>query len=117
MLNLLTQIAIGGGVGILAFCLVKPLVGWWLERYRGTKHTGPLFTIREIVIACLVGIVTFMASFMGPLKSGGLQRAYNDLCTTISVESLTGVIGPEYAKSDTGAYLNGAFDDNCTWAE
>lgn len=114
---LLKTLGLGAVIGLMAFLLVKPLIGWWLEKYRGITTPRPVFSVRELVAAALIGVVTYTASFMGPLKSGGLERAYNDLCTTISRDSLASVMGEDYGETDTGLYLNGAFQDNCPSAE
>lgn len=115
-MQLLIQIGMGAAVGAFAYCFINPLIGWWLERYRGIK-TARAIVPRELVVAALIGIAAFMASFMGPLKSGGLLHAYNDLCITLAPDALSGVLGDDYAQTDTGQYLEGAHRDNCLWAE
>ena len=112
MSSFLTQAAISAVVGAGCYCLVSPLFSWWLERYRGIK-TARILAIREVVIAAVVGFAAFFAFYVGPMRAGGLTRAYDDLCITLKPESLKDALGDDYGDSAAGQYFNSAYIANC----
>ncbi|MGI9414920.1 MAG: hypothetical protein ACR2PM_14690 [Hyphomicrobiales bacterium] len=112
MSTYLTQAALSALVGAGCYCLVSPLVSWWLERYRGIK-TQSVLSVRQVVIAAVVGIAVYSAYYVGPMKAGTLARAYDDLCITLEPESLRDAIGSDYAGTAAGQYLDSAYTANC----
>ena len=112
MSSFLTQAAISAVVGAGCYCLVSPLISWWLERYRGIK-TARVLAVREIVIAAVVGIAAYSAFYIGPMRAGALTKAYDDLCVTLKPESLSDALGADYRDSAAGQYFDSAYSANC----
>lgn len=112
MSSFLTQAAISAVIGAGCYCLVSPLFSWWQERYRGIK-TARILALREVAIAAVVGFAAFLAFYVGPMRAGGLTRAYDDLCLTLKPESLTDALGEDYNESAAGQYFTSAYLANC----
>ena len=112
MSSFLSQAAISAVVGAGCYCLVSPLFGWWLERYRGIK-TARVLALREVAIAAIVGIAAYSAFYVGPMRAGALTRAYDDLCVTLEPESLRDALGADYGDSAAGQYFDSAYTANC----
>jgi len=120
MIYLLIHLVIGAVVGVGAYAIACLIVN------RAITHFGSIRTEafdlqgalqpRYFAVGALVGVLCYGAVYVGPLKAGGYQRAYNDLCLTLHPQSLTEVIGDNYADDITGQYLDTSFDDNCRWA-
>ena len=111
-MQLLIQIATGAVVGAFAYCFINPLIGWWLERYRGIK-TARILALREVGIAAVVGIAAYSAFYIGPMRAGALTKAYDDLCITLKPESLSDALGADYRDSAAGQYFDSAYSANC----